>query len=495
MGRFLLAALASAAIGSLAAPAVAGAQSPAQDSVTGMATAGVGRLSVDFAFDVRSGPSGQSPTGTVGFDSFLVDLGDLEVSCLTVSYNRASMVVLIPPAPNAPAGAVISVEDNGAGVEDRVGWHFVTPAPTECPVPTTVIGEPIRAGDIAVTDAQPSVDCGQVITEDTRLDGDLRCDSEYETALTIGAPGITLDLGGHTVLAAQEAIRNERHDDVTIRNGTLITDEGAVHLAHVTGNVIRNVEARGLLAGITLVDADHSRIVDNDVAGVFLTLTGGSDWNTISRNVVSRYESGINISGSSHNRIVDNISWTVEDSPLVMSRAHRNVVRRNTLLSGFAYSGPLAIVRASNRNDFAHNLIVSYGIYRGSGIRLDDSNRNAIRHNTLRGTPLGVWVRSGAANELRANTAEGTPSDEFDGEQDGFLVALAAQRTVLERNRASGFADDGFDIRDGRAQAGRNEATDNGDFGIDATPGVVDLGGNRASGNGGPEQCRGVICR
>ena len=120
----------------------------------------------------------------------------------------------------------------------------------------------------------------------------------------------------------------------------------------------------------------------------------------------------------------------------------------------------------------------------------------AIRHNTLRGTPLGVWVRSGTANELRANTAEGTPSDEFDGEQDGFLVALAAQRTLLERNSASGFADDGFDIRDGRARAGRNEAPDNGDFGIDARPGVCRPRRPTAPlATASPEQCRGVDCR
>ena len=155
MRRFLLVAVTSAAIGSLAVPGVSGAQSPAQDSVTGSAATGEGRLSVQFTFDARSGPSGEKPTGSVTFDALLVDLGALEVSCLTVSGNRASMIALLSsPSPSAPAGVLISVEDNDGAAADRVAWNFVTTLPTECPVPSAV-GEPIRAGDITVVDAPP----------------------------------------------------------------------------------------------------------------------------------------------------------------------------------------------------------------------------------------------------------------------------------------------------------------------------------------------------
>lgn len=138
-----------------ATPAGSAAQAPPQDSVTGLAATGEGRLSVQFTFDVHSGASGENPTGSVSFDALLVDLGALEVSCLTVSGNRASMIVLISsPSPPAPAGVLISVEDNDGAAEDRLAWNFVTTLPTECPVPSEV-GEPILAGDITVTDAQP----------------------------------------------------------------------------------------------------------------------------------------------------------------------------------------------------------------------------------------------------------------------------------------------------------------------------------------------------
>ena len=148
-------ALLLAAIGSLSAPGVAGAQLPGQDSVTGSVATGEGRAFVEFTFDVRSGPSGENPSGTVRFDALLIDLGELPVSCLTVSGNRASMIALIlSSSPSAPEGVLISVEDDEGPAGDGLSWTFLSTLPTECPVPSQV-GRPLLSGDIVVTDAQP----------------------------------------------------------------------------------------------------------------------------------------------------------------------------------------------------------------------------------------------------------------------------------------------------------------------------------------------------
>ena len=148
-------ALLFAAIGSLSVPGVAGAQSPGQDSVTGSVATGEGRAFVEFTFDVRSGPSGENPSGTVRFDALLIDLGELPVSCLTVSGNRASMIALIlSSSPSAPEGVLISVEDDEGPAGDGLSWSFLSTLPTECPVPSQV-GRPLLSGDIVVTDAQP----------------------------------------------------------------------------------------------------------------------------------------------------------------------------------------------------------------------------------------------------------------------------------------------------------------------------------------------------
>jgi hypothetical protein len=155
MPRPVLAAAASVAIGLLAAPGLAGAQVPMEDSVTGTAGTGAGRSFVEFTFDARSGPSGENPTGTVRFDAFLADLGFLEVSCLTVSGNRASMILLIPPlSPSAPEGVLVSVQDNDGAGEDGLEWSFLEVLPADCPVPSEV-ANPVASGDLTVTDARP----------------------------------------------------------------------------------------------------------------------------------------------------------------------------------------------------------------------------------------------------------------------------------------------------------------------------------------------------
>jgi len=137
----------------LAVPAVASAQTPGQDSVSGSAATGAARDFARFTFDVSSGPSGESPTGTVAIDSFFGLIGPLDVTCLSVGGNRAGMFAEAPPNTSGVTGLVISVEDNGPG-EDRIDWHTVSVVPADCPVPSQVF-ESTVSGDITVTDAQP----------------------------------------------------------------------------------------------------------------------------------------------------------------------------------------------------------------------------------------------------------------------------------------------------------------------------------------------------
>ena len=81
-----------------------------------------------------------------------------------------------------------------------------------------------------------------VVTEDTTLDHDIP--SGCEAGIEIGAPGITLDLAGHSVAGRDYGIRNRGHDDVTIQNGRwlrmwrLLSSSGAEH------NVLRGFTAR-----------------------------------------------------------------------------------------------------------------------------------------------------------------------------------------------------------------------------------------------------------
>ena len=138
----------------LSAPTVSAAQAPLGDSVTGTAATGSGRESTEFVFDAHSGPLGESPTGTVTLHSFFGDIGPLDVACLTVNGNRASMLARAPENTSGIAGLAISVEDNGPG-QDKIGWHVVEDSlPSDCPVTSEAL-PPTVSGDVTVTDAPP----------------------------------------------------------------------------------------------------------------------------------------------------------------------------------------------------------------------------------------------------------------------------------------------------------------------------------------------------
>ena len=151
-------AIVAASIGMALAAVVAStaiAQVPAQDSVTGSFATGNERSEFVFTFDVRSGPSGENPTGTVGVYSIGAgDLGAFAISCLGVSGNRATVVAPLLAPPSGPAAIVIRVEDNGSS-GDRVAWSFVSTLPTMCPPSITVPENEQPSGDVTVVDAQP----------------------------------------------------------------------------------------------------------------------------------------------------------------------------------------------------------------------------------------------------------------------------------------------------------------------------------------------------
>jgi hypothetical protein len=139
-------------VGAVFVPGAA-AQMPTQDSVTGSAATGFGRGFALYTLDVRSGPSGEDPAGTVTINSFFGVIGPLDVTCLSVSANKAGMIVRAPDPTSDVAGLAIAVQDDGPG-QDRIDFHTLAALPGDCPVPSEV-SDPTVSGDITITDAQP----------------------------------------------------------------------------------------------------------------------------------------------------------------------------------------------------------------------------------------------------------------------------------------------------------------------------------------------------
>ena len=139
-------AIGMALVTALALPAIASAQAPVGDSVTG---SGLAENLGAFAFDARSGPSGEDPAGQAG----LGPLRPSPIACLAVTGNVARIDVV--------AGRItvnIEVTDNaGRGVPDTVRATSDLLAPANCAAPLSpaAAANAVVQGDIVVVDASP----------------------------------------------------------------------------------------------------------------------------------------------------------------------------------------------------------------------------------------------------------------------------------------------------------------------------------------------------
>jgi hypothetical protein len=143
--------LSAMAVATIGTPA-AGAQAPAGDSISGSGTTGnfFGR----FQIDVRSGPSGQNPTGEASFGGGVAGAIDGPATCLAVSGNIAVFnlqtpqfgVVSFEVTDNAGSGQADTIEGRATGLADGR-------SATDCsPVPNG-LSEAVVEGDVTVVDA------------------------------------------------------------------------------------------------------------------------------------------------------------------------------------------------------------------------------------------------------------------------------------------------------------------------------------------------------
>jgi parallel beta-helix repeat protein len=453
MQRMVLLAVTVIAVTIASVSPVATAQAPTADSVVAN---GFNPGELFLSLDARSGPAGENATGRLVFHigGGFGPTYTADVTCLGVAGGTAVIGFLgtVSFAGSVdPAAGLLRLTDAGGPGSGEDIFEGPAPLPTTTP-PSDCSTFPTGSGDrfsvfanppddIVVTDAT-ALQCGQVITQDVRLDSDLTC-PPASNGLIIGADGVTVDLNGHVISSTSPmpsgiAIGNAGHDRVTIRDGT------------ITG---------GFAAGVVLTESSHNRLVDLAVrggGGETIRIEGGRRNSITGSDVFGRFIA-IGVEGSDHVRIVGNTVSGFFASDAMSIRASFAVVARNT--TGATGTGSLFIDGSSNR-------IVG----------------NEVRNGGL----AGIGVFGGSGNLLARN---GT-SASFDG----IFVGSSATDTILRRDLASGNADDGIDVESPSTILIRNTANDNGDLGIEAVPGVFAIA-NRAAGNGNPLQCLNVVCR
>jgi parallel beta-helix repeat protein len=333
----------------------------------------------------------------------------------------------------------------------------------------------------------PAVTCGTTLTESTTLSTDLvRCPG---TALVIGADGITVDFGGHTISGTNadggEGIASDGHSRVRILGGR-ITDFriNAIGIRGGSGNLVRGVtvrrigdggvEGQPVSAGIAISRSPRSRVIGNDVSndvkafqadGVDVLDSPGSV--VTGNRLVRNSWNGLALINSANSRIAHN---ALDDNG-----------NNGTEVNGTSNSVTVAANRA-RRN--AHT-----GIVVGSAHRVRVVRNRATKNETgflffdLHDSLI-------SANRAGANHDGMVLSGGQFGSDGNRLVG-----NVANKNRGVGIAL----VEDNKGHATgnslkRNTANRNGDHGMDVVAATIDKGGNRASGNARPPQCVNVVC-
>ncbi len=294
------------------------------------------------------------------------------------------------------------------------------------------------------------VQCGDVITQDTKLDSDVVCTGAYDDPLTgvvIAANGITLDLNGFTIqgpnggeqVGDQWGIHtNGTYRSVTIKNGAVDGFSEGLSIGLSNSKVHHlNSEGRLFLSGHGNVVRD-SYITDGDTG---MEVRG--DDNRVLRNAIFGGDGdGIDVSGA-RNSIVGNTALAFQGAGIYVNQFSDVVIKHNDVSGSFGIGAGLEVLNGTGgviADNAANDHDSSTGIY-------VDATKLLIRKNeTSRNDVAGLWVR-GSGNTIRQNVAND------------------------------------------------NNPESSATYGIRVEPGNIDGGGNRARGNGAPAQCLGVRCR
>jgi parallel beta-helix repeat protein len=347
------------------------------------------------------------------------------------------------------------------------------------------------------------VNCGDTITTDTTLNGDLvNCPNN---GIVIGADGITLDLAGHRIDgdAAPAAgcdpetewcdvgVANDGHDGVTIKDGSVQEFAFGVGAGDARENrVLRISSRRQVFFG----------------AFVFGSARGLIRGGNFSHNTPPEGD-GIGMFGCRHMRIVANEIRGNEGPGIHLGDSAKNVVKGNRFLR----NGPSILIEGNGNRVRGNRIIGRAGILVGPGdrnvitgnhvsrasdsIAIEKGHHNLVAHNLVaharggEGIRLGISHPSigGSENVVRGNRVK-------DSREDGFSVAVKENGSLLKRNVAVGAGDDGFDIQGPATKLTGNRAVRNHDLGIEAVPSAIDGGGNVARHNGDPRQCTNIAC-
>jgi parallel beta-helix repeat protein len=332
------------------------------------------------------------------------------------------------------------------------------------------------------------VQCGDTITQDTTLDGDLTCAGN---GIGIYGSNVTLNLNGHVIQGSGSG------------EGAFFdyTQEGPGVTPPVTSRVVGGT-IRGFGIAVSMDSPDivqvHSVVIEQNGTGVYCHYIAQC---TVEDSVLRHNDGALDLSAADsgdtsaavrRNRISDNGAGVgIFDYDFTLS--DNRIVRNGRYGIWMDYDAG---------GDVRHNVVAGNG---GDGLLITYMSHVTVgRNQIVRNGGNGVRLEGDFDFENTRATVDGNRI--VDNAGDGILIENAGgvHNTLVRGNRADGNGDDGIDIEDGPWGTGltasgltvaANRAFFNADLGIEAIAGTTDGGGNKAKHNGNPAQCVGVRCK
>jgi nitrous oxidase accessory protein NosD len=273
-----------------------------------------------------------------------------------------------------------------------------------------------------------TLQCGDVITQDTSVDNDIVCTAAGAFGVVIGADNITVHFNRHKITGA----------GATGLGSIGITDDGVER----TGITVRGADIEGFDTGVQLQAAD------SNVWGMTFTSTDigalvfGQNNYIFANTMASAGTIGFAIEGDGSQLWGNSVTGGPDDG-IAVSGDNVRIIRNRVL--GCTFNG----IAASEYTTFAK-----------------------LAQNTVTGCDIGITI-TGQNGRVQ--------SSDVSGNCDGLFVSDPT--AVVWRNNAHDNCASGIFIDLPGALVAENTATDNGGVGISAPDGTIDAGGNVASGN------------
>lgn len=296
-------------------------------------------------------------------------------------------------------------------------------------------------------DGSLSVDC-PVITEDTRLIGDLTCTGE--TGIVIGADHITLDCNGHFIngTGVGAGVDVDFHQDIVIKNCNITNFYYGIRLVNTTNVDIierNNIEFNDFY-GVYIFSSTDTLINDSTIIddnnGVYMISSSdttisnnqidlhkkfygiysydGNELDIINNSMQQNYH-GIYFVGTVNANVSNN---NITDSDIYSLFLHSNSTDNYFFNNGLSLGLDGIWIRSSSiNNQFINNTIFNHTNH---GLRCIDSGLNVFDGNMFANNSLGedyqVYVDNSASSEFHNNQMFSSDGNVFMKDSDGLVL-------------------------------------------------------------------------